>query len=62
MRCCDCIFHAKSYLWNACSLTGSEYYYEYSDKPCPVIDDDYIIKIDCPEYGLKRGVKAGKQE
>ena len=60
MKCRDCSFHESGYMWNRCSLIEAEYYYEYNDKPCPFIDDNYIVIENCLELGLKIGDKAGK--
>lgn len=58
MKCHKCKFHESGYLWNCCHLTGDEYYYEYYENPCPLVNDDYIVITDCPELGLIKGLEV----
>lgn len=58
MFCYDCDFHASGHLWNCCHLTCCEYYNEYYETSCPIIDDNYIVIADIPELGLKKGEKV----
>jgi hypothetical protein len=60
MRCCDCEFNQRSYLWNKCALTGAECYYEFYEKPCDVIDNNYNFIIDCEAIGAEKGKSAKK--
>ena len=68
MVCKDCIFHHSGYLWNKCDLTGSEYYHEYYNEPCPCFDDNDIFTEDCEPLGIAKGesvtefMKCGEQE
>lgn len=58
MKCLDCKFYHGGNMYNRCDLTESEYFKGFWDKPCTLIDDNYIILEDCPPLGLKKGEMA----
>lgn len=58
MKCRNCEFHQSGYLWNRCGLTDSEYYQEYNEEPCPIIDDNYVFTEDCEPLGFVKGESA----
>ena len=60
MICKDCKFHQGGYMWNRCALTESEYFREYSNEPCPSIDDNYIFIEDFEPFGFVKGESALK--
>lgn len=60
MICRCCKFYQGGYMWNRCALSDSEYFREYSDTPCPDIDDNYIFREDCAPLGFVKGESALK--
>lgn len=58
MKCRNCRFHHSGYLWNRCDLTESECYHEYSNEPCPLVDDNYIFIKNCEPLGFVKGGSA----
>lgn len=45
MKCYKCKYHKEGVgdygSWNECTLFGFEYYFEFYEKDCPYIDEDY---------------------
>lgn len=58
MFCKDCKFHQGGYMWNRCALTDAEYYREYNEEPCPIVNDDYIFTEYCEPLGFVEGESA----
>ena len=58
MRCCDCQFNHRGCYWNRCDLLESEYYNEYYEEPCPVIDENYIFISNNDFLNVNKGESA----
>ena len=58
MFCKACKFHKSGYMWNRCDLMEAEYYHEYNNEPCPIIDDNYIFRGNCEPLGFVQGESA----
>ena len=58
MNCRNCDFHQSGCLWNRCNLMEAEYYREYNETPCPMIDDNYVFTEDCELLGFVKGESA----
>ena len=60
MICRNCKFYQSGYLWNRCALTGDEYFREFSETSCQVVDDAYIFLEGCKPFGFVKGESALK--